>query len=146
MAGASFKMDTKIFGEIINSMINQVKHSQPMMDEIGDALVTSTKLRFNKETGPDGVKWKASKRAESTGGYRSGKTLTDYGTLKNSIGYEATPTMVAVGSNVIYAHAHQAGSDVGRGLKVKLPKRPYLGITDDDQEEIAAIIVDHITK
>jgi len=142
MAGASFQLDIDTLGSALSKMMKQVQHTGPMMAEIGDALVSSTKLRFNREAGPDGEKWEPSARAKDTGDL----TLTDYATLKNSINYEATKTLVVVGSNVVYAHAHQAGSDVGRGLKVKLPERPYLGFDDDDMEEVGEIIKDHLTS
>jgi len=141
MAGATFSMDIDSLAKTIGQMIRNVGNPGPMLEEIGEALVSSTKQRFNRETGPDGKEWEPSQRAAETGD----KTLTDYATLKNSINYEATKTMVAVGSNVVYAHAHQAGSDVGRGLAVKLPERPFLGFDDDDLEEVGEIIKDHVT-
>lgn len=124
--------------------------------KIGEVLVSSTKKRFEDETAPDGTKWPKSYRASACGG----QTLSDKGRLKNSISYQASANKVEVGTNVKYAHVHQNGMEikainakflrfrVGGGWakkkKVTIPKRPFLGISDDDMEEIDATIMDHI--
>lgn len=130
--------------------------------EIGEALVSSTKKRFKTETGPDGKKWEKSLRAKNEGG----QTLTDNATLKNSITYKAKPDGVAVGTNVKYAAVHQGdnGKDtiikakrkkalyfrVGGNMvmkkQVRIPARPFLGINDDDIEEITGLINDRIKE
>ena len=124
--------------------------------KIGEGLVSSTKERFENETAPDGTKWPKSYRAAA----RGGQTLSDKGRLKNSISYQASATKVEVGTNVKYAHVHQEGMEikaknakflrfrVGGGWakkkKVTIPKRPFLGISDEDMEEIDDTILDHI--
>ena len=124
--------------------------------KIGEVLVSSTKKRFEDETAPDGTKWPKSYRASAKGG----QTLSDKGRLKNSISYQASATKVEVGTNVKYAHVHQEGMEikaknakflrfrVGGGWakkkKVTIPKRPFLGISDEDMEEIDDTILDHI--
>lgn len=124
--------------------------------KIGEVLVSSTKKRFEDETAPDGTKWPKSYRAAA----RGGQTLSDKGRLKNSISYQASATKVEVGTNVKYAHVHQEGMEikaknakflrfrVGGGWakkkKVTIPKRPFLGISDEDMEEIDDTILDHI--
>ena len=141
MAGASFTMDTRSLEKKFGYMLNRLRQSKKMLSTIGEALVTSTKLRFQTTKDPDGKQWKKSVRVKKVGG----QTLSDTGDLKGSINYEATDTLVAVGSNNdVYAHAHQAGSKVGRNLSVQLPRRQFLGINDDDMEEVEEIIKEHI--
>ena len=124
--------------------------------KIGEVLVSSTKKRFEDETAPDGTKWPKSYRAAA----RGGQTLSDKGHLKNSIDYQASATKVEVGTNIKYAHVHQEGMEIKaknakslrfRGVggwvkkkKVTIPKRPFLGISDKDMEEIDGAILDHI--
>ncbi|MEE4137465.1 MAG: phage virion morphogenesis protein [Desulforhopalus sp.] len=158
MAVAEFKIDAKDFIDQIKKALSRFADTKACAAEIGESLVTSTKLRFRKETGPDGEKWKESARASEEGG----QTLTDDSILKNSIEYEATSTQVAVGTNVKYAKIHQYGGDITpktkKALKFKvgnkwvttkkvtMPARPFIGIDDDDVEEARAIMVDFMTK
>ena len=78
------------------------------MDQIGAALEDSTHQRFADETGPDGVKWKPSRRAREDGG----KTLTDTRRLENSTTHLAGRLSVEIGTNMIYAGIHQFGGTI----------------------------------
>lgn len=131
---------------------------QPIVlnEKIGESLVSSTKKRFEDERGPDGQEWVKSHRAQAEGG----KTLSATARLKNSITYRASTTNVEIGTNVKYAHVHQNGMEIKpitakflrfqiggrwtRKKKVVIPKRPFLGIDDDDMAEIDGTIADHI--
>nr|WP_281171250.1 phage virion morphogenesis protein [Maridesulfovibrio bastinii] len=124
----------------IDTAIHQSQRTQELMDAVGDTLRTSVVQRFKTGIGPDGKKWKPSQRAIK----QSGQTLVKNKVLMESIDYEATPQMVCVGSNEVYARIHQLGGEAGRGHKVKLPARPYLGIDDEDRAEIKALMVEHL--
>ncbi len=143
----------------LGKAIAQTDDSAGLFDAIGAALVISTVDRFELETGPDGKKWPASLRAKTTGG----KTLTDKGVLVGSITHNATSEGVEVGTNQIYAAIHQLGGTIkaknGKYLKFKggdggfamkasvtIPARPFLGIDDADEKEIAATATDWIMK
>jgi phage virion morphogenesis (putative tail completion) protein len=59
---------------------------------------------------------------------RGGLKLIERGQMKNSIGYEAYPDgSVLIGSNKVYSRIHQEGGKAGRGLKVQIPQRRFLG-------------------
>ncbi|MBF0454954.1 MAG: phage virion morphogenesis protein [Magnetococcales bacterium] len=139
MAGSSATLDWGGFDTAIKAGIEKLASGRQQMNaEIGEMLVTSVKQRFKDEKGPDGKAWEPSKR--------DGKTLTDTARLKNSIGYEATSDLTAVGSNVVYARIHQKGGETGRGHAVNLLARPFLGINEEDQAEAAEIIRDFIAE
>ncbi len=140
MGGVSFKMDMDKLMRGMDIAIAKSQRSQELMDTIGETLVSSTQQRFKDGVDPNGKKWKKSKRAEKEGG----QTLVDSGRLRNSITYEATPQMVCIGSNVIYARIHQLGGKAGRGHKVTIPERSYLGINDEDRAEIKALMVEEL--
>ena len=144
MAGTSvsFGMDMTSMRRGIRRAASRIRDVRIAGEEIGEMLVSSTVERFDRGEGPDGTSWEPSRRAQAEGG----KTLVDRGTLRGSISYEASPQAVVVGSNLVYARPHQDGGKVGRGLAVTLPARPYLGISDEDGEEAAAILLDHIRK
>ena len=108
------------------------------MDQIGRYLVASTLRRFERERGPDGKPCLTSARALAEGG----KTLTDTGRLRGSIAHRVTDGghAVEVGSNVLYAAIHQFGGRAGRGRRVRLPARAYLGIDEHDRTNILGIV------
>ena len=121
----------------------------------------STLERFRQSQGPDGKKWKTSIRAASTGG----KTLVDSAQLRNSIRSYSDEKGFAVGTNVKHGATHQFGekgrtirAKTTRGLrfqvggrwitkkqvKVKIPARPFLGLSSKDMAEIKATVEDFI--
>ncbi len=130
---------------------------------LAEALRTSTRERFKEEKDPEGKSWTKSIRAAQEGG----TTLTDSAGLKNSIKSSAGSTGFAVGTNKIYARTHQFG-EKGRTIKaktprglifkvegkwvhkkkvtVKIPKRPFLGISEEDMREIKATLEDIISE
>jgi len=136
-------------------------------DALGLILESNTIDRFDRETGPDGDKWKPSERAKAEGG----KTLTDSGRLKGSITYEADARSIRVGTNVIYAGPHQDGLNknqavaghkrrmtqvFGRKLQspievivpafnrdMNIPARPFLGFGHEDEQDARALARDY---
>ena len=88
----------------------------------------------------EGTKWEKSSRAER----QNGQTLLDTGLLRKSITYKHDGVSVNIGTNKKYARIHQFGGKAGRGKKVTIPARPYIGINDDDKREIGGIIADVI--
>lgn len=128
---------------------------------IAEVLRESTLERFQQEEDPQGRKWKKSLRAASQNG-GSGKTLAMSGGLKVSLSTHANPTGLAVGTNKIYAGVHQFGGEVRakrkpyltfkigdrfvRLKKVTVPARPFLGISDTDQKEVAETVNDFIKE
>ncbi|WP_419787219.1 phage virion morphogenesis protein [Pseudodesulfovibrio sp.] len=142
MGGTSFKLDWGGLDKVLGSAVSKAGQSKAAMEEIGEMLTSSTVERFDSSTGPDGEAWPISQRAEKEGG----KTLVDTGRLRGSIGYEASPDQVVVGSNLVYSRIHQLGGEAGRGHSLKLPPRPYLGISQGDIKEARAILADHLAR
>ena len=122
------------------------------LNAIAEGLRTSTVERFTEEKSPEGKAWKTSIRASEEGG----KTLTKTGVLKNSIRTEVSDTGLAVGTNDIRAATHQFGGErtiraknrkyltfrAGgqwrrvKSVRVNIPARPFLGISEEDEQEI----------
>ena len=131
--------------------------TEAAMAAIGEGLRESTMRRFETSTGPDGKRWKTSIRAREKGG----KTLIHRANLRNSIHTEYDATGMAVGTNTIYAATHQFGAQ-GRVIRAKrkkalrfqingqwvskkkvvvnIPERPFLGISEEDDEDIRSIL------
>ncbi|TEB09145.1 phage virion morphogenesis protein [Pelotomaculum propionicicum] len=72
--------------------------------------------------------------------------LKDRGRLVRSIRSKARSDVVAVGTNLIYAAIHQFGGPAGRGRKVEIPARPYLGVSEADLSDIRECLEDFIKE
>lgn len=127
-----------------------------VMNAIAEGLRTSTVERFASEESPEGTRWEPSIRVARQGG----KTLTRSVGLKNSIKAQADGTGAAIGTNLVYAATHQFGDErtirakeskylrfqIGDrwvsvpSVRVSIPARPFLGISEEDEEEIKAIL------
>ena len=128
------------FDKALGKAAQKLANTQPLMETIGEVLVSGTLQRFQDEEDPDGKKWKPSVRAMETGD----KTLSDTGRLQRSIDYAATSDKVMVGTNVVYGRIHQLGGKTGKGHKVDMPARPYLGVSEEDMKEIRGTVEDFL--
>ncbi|MFW5499592.1 MULTISPECIES: phage virion morphogenesis protein [unclassified Maridesulfovibrio] len=148
MGGAiiTVDLDTEVVKARLNRLAEVVSDLTPLMEQIGMSMVASTQNRFETSTAPDGSKWLDSP---------SDQPLLRDRHLQDSITYEAKSDRVDVGSNMIYAAVHQFGAIIkpknakalcfqaGEGMvvvkQVEVPARPYLGMDDDDEQDIDQI-------
>ena len=152
----------------VRKLMKRLKHYSDLDKKhitaaMAEAVRTSTLERYKQEKDPEGKKWKSSIRAEAEGG----KTLTDTARLRNSIRAKSDASGFMVGTNTIYASTHQLGekgrkitirAKTSKGLvfkigdrwirkrqvtvRVKIPARPFLGLSDDDLQEIKGTLED----
>ncbi len=161
MAGASIHFDIAELPGIERSLRAAQARSldlEPLMDQIGMAMETTTHERFEEERAPDGAPWTPTIRKREEGG----QILRQRGHLDNSITHKASADSVEIGSNLIYARIHQEGGTIsakGDGpLRFKLPgalgfrsaesvfipARPFLGIGGDDEQTIVELTEDYL--
>jgi phage virion morphogenesis protein len=111
---------------------------RPLMLEIGEDVVESTKRRFVTETSPDGDQW--AKNSDVTLAHKSGsRPLTDGGDLAASIHYSLLGSEgVEIGTNAVQAAMMQFGGTTAEfgNLWGDIPARPFLGLSDDDKQNI----------
>jgi len=122
----------------ISRISNTRLNMKRALSEVGEYLVSETMFRFDSETDPFGDKWKPSQAALKEGR----KTLTKRGFLRQSVTYNATENTLeyGVGEFPPYARIHQYGGKYGHAV---LPARPYLGISDNDENEIELVLQQH---
>lgn len=132
---------------------NHGNNLRPVLQKIGDNLTDSTKQRFASKTAPDGHAWL--RNAESTqwarkklpgGGYSiKGRDdpLIDGGTLGDTItsqlfGHDG----VQIGSIRDQAAMMQFGGTKSEFHQLwgDIPARPYLGVSEDDKNNILMLI------
>lgn len=129
----------------------------PAMKELAVYFEASTKLRFETSTGPDGRRWKESERVREHGG----KTLVLTTDLQSSISSDYGRDFAEVGPErsfgaAVYAAIHQFGGTIrakakkalsfgGRILAaVRIPARPYVGFSGEDQDRAAEILTNFL--
>lgn len=121
----SKKLNTKEIGIIVSSKI--------------EAIVQE---RFQNSVDPNGNKWKEPKS-------RKGKPLLDTGALRKSIHKINKNNVAGVGTNIDYARIHNYGGVIKykNGKKeIVMPKRQYMGFSDENISELKRDIIRHINK
>ena len=128
---------------------------RPAMLGIGELLLRSTRRRFDTRQSPQGAPW-----APLSENYRRrkrrnrDKILTLDGYLRGGLNYRAGRDYVEIGSDRIYASTHQFGAEQGEfgatggGKPIPfgdIPARPFLGVSDEDSDEINVRIADYIS-
>jgi phage virion morphogenesis protein len=93
----------------------RLREQRTLMNRIGRAVHSDTMMRFRAGKAPDGTPWLALKT-------RQGQPLRDTGRLQRSITWESDASSATIGTNVVYARAHNVG------VPGKLPRRQFLGI------------------
>ena len=142
---------------VLDQLLLQGATKKGLFDEMGNALVAQTQLRFRDQVGPDGVAWPRSARAATQGG----RTLSDKGILRQSVNtHVIAGDNISVGSNLVYAAAQQFGATIyprhakrlsfkvgGKRVfakKVTLPARPFIGINAADEADISDTVIGYL--
>lgn len=151
------ELDTSKTEQWFGALIARGSNLRPLMQDLGEFLIETTKQRFQTSTAPDGSKWQPNAPAtylaylsafkgsfgkngritKGGAGRAAGKKplIGETGRLGREIYYQADDS-VEIGSGLIYSAIHQFGGQAGRGLSVTIPARPYLGISASDDAAI----------
>lgn len=132
--------------------------TRPAMRAIGEALVSSTRARFSAGVTPAGSPWtelslvtiaiRQHKQAHGKKVIAGNRPLVESGQLaRNSLTHQISSEGNAVnvgidrfGDGRIGAALHFGTDRAGRGHKVNIPPRPFLGIADNDRNQVLDII------
>lgn len=161
MPGTSIRLDGDVSALLRRMRAYSELDRKNLNAALAETARESTLERFRQSKGPDGKRWKTSIRAAAVGG----KTLIDTAQLRNSIKSYSDEKGFAVGTNVKHGATHQFGekgrtirAKTSRGLrfqvggrwitkkqvKVKIPARPFLGLSEADMQEIKATVEEFI--
>lgn len=121
MAGVSFSLDDKGTLDALAQLERRAEDLTGAYHALGAHFVFSTQRNIERETAPDGQKWRPlSPRtaAQRIGRGRSAR-LRGYSTilrvtnrLYQSISYAVLPSGIEWGSNLVYARIHQLGGTI----------------------------------
>lgn len=144
MAGASFEI--QIHDQTVRDGLAQLRRATgdltPFFQDLGEALLNSTRARFRSQTAPDGAPWAALSPGYARRKKRNrDKILTRFGRLAGTLRYQAHPDELQVGTSLIYGATHQFGRP-----ERNIPARPFLGLSDEDQHRISTLLRAHLAR
>ena len=161
MSGTSIRLDGDVSALLRKMRFYSEIDRKGLNATLAGTARESTLERFRQSREPSGKKWKTSIRAAATGG----TTLIASSQLRNSIKSYSDEKGFAVGTNVKHGSTHQFGAKdrtirakTSKGLrfqvggrwvtkkqvKVTIPARPFLGLSEGDMQEIKATVEDFI--
>ena len=167
--------------QLLTAVSARYGNLRPAFGRVGETMTRRVDDRLVSETDPDGNKWLPTKVLSNYLGYlgtkkgykrkeaytknnrfraafsrylANKKILQQTGALRGDIHYQHDDTHVEWGTSgrIPYAGIHQFGGMAGRGKKVRIPARPYLGrnvgdsmeIAPDDQQAAIEIVATHL--
>lgn len=113
----------------------------------GALLESSTRERIATEkAAPDGTPWDpwSDRHARTRKDHHS--LLVQGNHLLTSVQNYTTGTDARVGTPMLYGAIHQMGGQAGRGRKVTIPARPYLGLSEHDRRAITDLVHETIRE
>lgn len=87
---------------------------RPLMQSIGQSMLSSTIRRFATQSAPDGTPWAPLSTATLKKRGLNAKALLASGRLRQSLTFFATSSSVEIGTNVVYAGIQQLGGTIER--------------------------------
>lgn len=141
---------------VLERLAANLTNMSPVMQDVAEYMLESTKARFPKGQAPDGTAW-APKSPATLAAYGARKSNTvdtrplfgPTGLLRSQVYKTSGPDFAEVGSNQIYAAVMQFGAAKGafgtmaNGSSIPwgtIPARPFLGISEEDRVGISAIV------
>jgi phage virion morphogenesis protein len=145
-----FEVNSKNVEASLQRLQHAASNMTPALVAIGEDMVKSTKRRFGEQRGPDGQLWHPISdewvyEKEAMGA--SILILTQWGTLGDTINYQVpNATTLEVGSPMQYAAMMQFGGTKEEFpyLWGDIPARPFLGVSNEDEQEIVETITDYL--
>ena len=142
------KIDNKEVLTRLQELASRGENLRPLMKNIAGIMSTATEDNFKDEGRPE--KWvdlsETTKKQRQKIGKYPGQILQVSGQLASSVSTAYDDNSAVIGSNLAYAAIHQLGGQAGKNKSVEIPARPYLKITNEDQQEIINLTVKYIEK
>ncbi|WP_315568774.1 phage virion morphogenesis protein [Haemophilus parahaemolyticus] len=123
----------------LHNIARQLQQPRKLYGVLGETLKKIHAERFKQEVDPQGNGWqplsaKTLARKQKKG--KSTKILRQDGYLSDRTAYNYNNKNVEFGSDAKYARLHQFGGKASRGKKVTIPKRPWLGVSQQDEQKL----------
>jgi phage virion morphogenesis protein len=145
MSGSFIKVNTEGVEEIQAALARLQQRGEnltPVFADIGEFLQIVHFERFKKQTSPEGDPWAplspaylARKKRNKT------RILVLNDVLSGTLHYQTTAEGLMFGTDRVYGATHQFGRP-----EAGIPAREFLGISDEDGQEILKITGDYLTN
>lgn len=138
--------------DALNRLFARTNDLSPVLIKIGERMQESTQERFRTGTAPDGSAWKDKSDVTKAiyGGLWDKPLVGNSGRLSGEIARQLDgKTAVMIGSPMIYASMHQFGGVTSPNSMIpgkEIPARPYLGLSDDDEQSILDIVHSYLLE
>lgn len=146
MAGIGFNisLDDAALNGVLHRLNTIGISRHDLLDTVGAVTESQTRERLsNEKSAPDGTPWQAWSPEYARTRHSGQSLLENEGHLVDSITHEVSGDLSITGSNLIYAAIqNEGGAEVG---KPELVARPFLGISDDNRDELEAVLSDWIS-
>jgi phage virion morphogenesis protein len=143
MAGVTLDIDDREVREVLQDLQQAVSNLEPTFGDIGEYLLRSHDERFRAGIDPDNRRWREyaplDPEYEARKTKNKDKILILEGDLSDGLHYKTSPHELLFGTNEPYGATHQFGRE-----EDGIPKRPFLGVSEDDKNEILSIINRHL--
>ena len=123
----------------LHNIARQLQQPRKLYGVLGETLKKIHAERFKQEVDPEGNNWQSLSPKTLTRKQKKGKStkiLRQGGSLSDKTAYNYNDQNVEFGSDAKYARLHQFGGKAGRGKKVTIPKRPWLGVNAQDEQKL----------
>jgi phage virion morphogenesis protein len=141
-------LDTAAVRRSLENLQRAAGNLEPAFKDIGEHLINTTRQRFETKKAPDGTAWARNSAATEKRKGADNPLIGETRELSTSISKDVRPTVLEVGSALEYAAMQQFGGtkDEFPNLWGDIPARPFLGLSDDDEEEVLALAMDHLRR
>lgn len=174
MAGAALKVeiDDRAVLAALAERVRRAGDVTPALRDVGEALLNSTRARFDSETDPTGQRWPQnadatllaylrrrgglSRRRTASGGRTltqkgaralgAKKVLRDSGNLADTLRYAVSGATLTLGTDRPYGATQHSGGKKSQFPHPwgDIPPRPFLGPSADDARTVLDILADHL--
>lgn len=139
--------DTGDVERAITDMLNKGQDLTAPMKSIGEEMINRTQQRFRDKEAPDGTPWAPNSPVTEK---RKGHDRVLEGESKQlakQFSYSASSDGVEWGSLMVYAAMQHFGGTQAAfpHLWGDIPGREFIGLNDDDEDEVLAILADHLS-
>ena len=139
--------NTDAIERAIQELINKGDDLTAPMKSIGEEMINRTQQRFRDKEAPDGTPWApnapSTEKRKGHGRVLEGESKQ----LAKQFSYSASSEGVEWGSLMVYAAMQNYGGTKAEfpHLWGDIPSREFIGLNDDDEDEVLGILADHFS-
>lgn len=139
--------------DVLARLSDRLTEPELLLELMGKPLVASSKQRFRDTVAPDGRKWLPNSRTTlalyfgGKGGLSKKPLTGKTRQLQSTLTYQVWGNQLLVGSPLPYAAMQQLGGTTASGSMIpgkRIPARPFLGVSESDEETILDIVAKYL--